>query len=132
MTRLATSPNNNVPASESNVIALCAHLTDSHVQYLARWLKAGQRMGLCDADIVKVTGAPKVGAQRQVVIWVRESADPAYLIGPIGLRWIVTDAIRDNIIGEYKSFESALAAIRPVIEIQEKSVSADKSFLLQG
>ncbi|XAO72209.1 MAG: hypothetical protein AAYR33_04785 [Acetobacteraceae bacterium] len=43
-------------------------------------------MRLCDADIVSVDSASGKGVQRQVVVWVRESADPAYLIGPTGLK----------------------------------------------
>lgn len=132
MPRPASSLDKNDLPPECNVVTLHARVTDHHLAYLARWLKAGQRMGLCDADIVSIDSACGKGVQRQVVVWVRESADPAYLIGPAGLKWVVFDAIRDNVIGEYRSFEHALAAIRPVIALKEKPVGRAEPFLLQG
>ena len=73
-------------------------------------------MGLCDVDV-----APRAAAQRDtamiehVLVWVRENADPAYMIRPEGMRWQVIDHVRSHKLGNFPSFEAALHCIRPVL-----------------
>lgn len=100
----------------SNVISLRLCFLPRHREYLMRWLQAGASMGLCDADI-----SPRVTAQGEsvmiehVMVWVRENADPAYMIRPEGMRWLVIDHVRSHKLGSFSSFEAALHCIRPVL-----------------
>ena len=73
-------------------------------------------MGLCDADVT-----PRVNSQEEsvmlehVMVWVRENADPAYMVRPEGMRWLVIDHVRSHKLGSFSSFEAALHCIRPVL-----------------
>ncbi len=102
--------------TESNVVSLRLSFLPRHREYLMRWLQAGASMGLCDADV-----SPRVTTQRDpamiehVLVWVRENADPAYMIRPEGMRWQVIDHVRNHKLGNYASFEAALHCIRPVL-----------------
>jgi len=84
-----------------------------HREYLMRWLDAGTRMGLCDADVCRDEDT----AAEQILVWVRENADPAYLVRPEGMRWVLTDHLRDHRLGTFENLESALQAIRPVLPL---------------
>jgi hypothetical protein len=91
-----------------------------HVALLSRWLDAGRRMGLCDATVsAGDRPASERGASDYVLIWVRENIDPAYLIRPDGLCWVVIDAVREEEIGRTRAFASALYLIRPVLTVDE-------------
>ena len=100
----------------SNVVSLRLCFLPRHREYLMRWLQAGASMGLCDADV-----SPRATAQRDtvmlehVLVWVRENADPAYMIRPEGMRWLVIDHVRNHKLGSFSSFEAALHCIRPVL-----------------
>ncbi|EHH69380.1 hypothetical protein GMO_06870 [Gluconobacter morbifer G707] len=94
-----------------------------HHEYLFRWLDAGQRMGLFDAEIAKagqdirnVDGTVPV---EHVLIWVRENPDPAYMVRPQGMRWVLIDQLRHHELGSFSSFELALNTIRPVLPLEE-------------
>jgi len=101
--------------AENNVVPLRQDLLPRHREFLARWLEAGLCMGLCDADICE-DGRNEVGSViHHVLVWVRENADPAYMIRPRGMRWVLIDHLRDHEIGSYGSFETALNTIRPVL-----------------
>ena len=102
--------------TNSNVVSLRLSFLPRHREYLMRWLQAGASMGLCDADV-----SPRSTAQRgtatieHVLVWVRENADPAYMIRPEGMRWLVIDHVRNHKLGNFSSFEEALHCIRPVL-----------------
>ncbi len=102
----------------SNVVSLRLCFLPRHREYLLRWLQAGASMGICDADI-----APRMTPQRDsvplehVLVWVRENADPAYMIRPEGMRWLVIDHVRSHKLGSFSSFEAALHCIRPVLSV---------------
>ncbi|NVN10034.1 MULTISPECIES: hypothetical protein [Nguyenibacter] len=98
--------------SISNVVPLRASFLPRHREYLMRWLEAGSCMGLCDID---VSSRSENGAIEHVLIWVRENADPAYLLRPEGMKWVLIDNLRDHRLGAYQRFEAALYAIRPVL-----------------
>ncbi len=104
-----------IPES-SNVVSLRLCFLPRHREFLMRWLQAGASMGLCDADV-----SPRATAQRDtvmlehVLVWVRENADPAYMIRPEGMRWLVIDHVRNHKLGSFSSFEAALHCIRPVL-----------------
>ena len=100
----------------SNVVSLRLNFLPRHREHLQRWLQAAASMGICDADV-----SPRPTAQRDtvmlehVLIWVRETADPAYMIRPQGMRWLVIDHVRNHKLGSFSSFEAALHCIRPVL-----------------
>lgn len=105
-------PPNPAPAA-ANVVPIRLRVTQRHRAYLYRWLKAGQRMGLHDVEIAHHTpeGTYPGGL---VLIWVRESPDPAYRLMPDHMRWLVVDNLRDHALGRFSTFEAALQFIRPV------------------
>ncbi|MCQ8239454.1 hypothetical protein [Rhizosaccharibacter radicis] len=94
----------------SNVVPMRLRILPRHREYLARWLDAGASMGLCDADACADGVEPD-----HVLVWVRENADPAYMIRPEGLRWHLIDQVRNSRLGSFPRFENALYAIRPVL-----------------
>jgi hypothetical protein len=91
-------------------------ITERHRVYVARWLAAGTRMGLHDAQLcsVDLDGRP---TERHVVIWVRENADPAYAVMPRGMQWQVLDCIHRHPLGLFPNLEAALNFIRPVLDV---------------
>ncbi len=109
-------------ATASNVIALYQRVMPRHAALLARWLEVGRPMGLCDAMVIPAE-RPRVGPDRpalaHVVVWVRENCDPAYIIRPERIGWLVIDALRDNELGRTRSFAAALHMIRPVLKLDE-------------
>lgn len=109
----------------SNVIPLKLGLLPRHREYLSRWLEAGSRMGLFDAEI---TPSPLEGHDGEaqvahVLVWVRENPDPAYMLRPHGMRWVLIDHLRGIEIGAYASFELALNTIRPVLPLKDRSAA---------
>ncbi|QDH17651.1 hypothetical protein [Swingsia samuiensis] len=105
-------------AAGLNIIPLRQSVLPRHREYLSRWLEAGTRMGLFDAEIVETDkSVDHSKAIDYVLVWVRENPDPAYLLRPQGMRWILVDQLRDNELGSYASFEHALHTIRPVLPI---------------
>jgi hypothetical protein len=95
-----------------NVVSLRTSFLPRHREYLMRWLDAGSCMGLCDAD---VSSRSENGPIEHVLVWVRENADPAYLLRPEGMNWVLIDNLRDHRLGTFHRFEAALYAIRPVL-----------------
>ena len=95
------------PSADGKVVPLRLHVLQRHRDYLQAWVTAGARMGLCDADV----GA---GRDAEIFIWVRENADPAYVIRAQGLSWAVFDHLRDRRMGVFRDFEAALFSIRPI------------------
>ncbi|CUW47203.1 hypothetical protein ATCC53582_01310 [Novacetimonas hansenii] len=102
--------NHQFPAS--NVIPLRQGFLPRHYEYLMRWLEAGTCMGLCDVDVASAEDGEGI---EHVLVWVRENADPAYMIQPEGMRWVLIDQLRERRLSSYRSFEAALYAIRPVL-----------------
>jgi hypothetical protein len=92
-------------------------LTDRHRAYVARWLAAGARMGLHDAHVSTIDLDGRT-AERHVVIWVRENADPAYSVTPKGMRWQVFDCVHRHVLGMFPNLEAALNFIRPVLDVE--------------
>ena len=112
MAKLASLP--DFPAN-TNVVSLRLRFLPRHREYLMRWLEAGTAMGLCDVDV-----APRILTDspiylEHVLVWVRECADPAYMIRPEGMNWLVIDHLRNHRLGSFASFEAALHCIRPVL-----------------
>lgn len=70
-------------------------------------------MGLCDASVSLAT--PGESDTDYVMIWVRENPDPAYMVSPEGMDWLVTDSLRQRVLARQDSFEAALQFIRPVL-----------------
>lgn len=101
----------------ANVVPLHFNILPRHREYLSRWLQAGLCMGLCDADIETEVSTVRGEAVTHVLVWVRENPDPAYVIEPRGMRWVLIDHIRGHELGIYNSFEQALHTIRPVLPL---------------
>jgi hypothetical protein len=98
----------------ANVIDLKMRVLDRHMETLTRWLDAGRTMGLCDA--ASYGPETKGGAGTDyVLIWVRENANPAYMVAPEGMHWTITDCIRNQMLARVRTFEEALTLIRPVL-----------------
>ncbi|MBS0993657.1 MULTISPECIES: hypothetical protein [Gluconobacter] len=106
-----------------NVVTLRQGVLPRHREYLSRWLEAGMRMGLFDAEITPtdsgVTNFDGTTPIEHVLVWVRENPDPAYMLRPQGMRWILIDHLRNHELGSYASFELALHTIRPVLPLAE-------------
>jgi hypothetical protein len=100
-----------------NVVVLRQRLLGHHIEVLQRWLEAGRCMGLCDASACQA-GPGRIEPD-YVLVWVRENADPAYMITPEGMRWRVTDSIRGEVLANHASFEAALHSIRPVLNLHQ-------------
>lgn len=113
--KLAAPPADAPPAS-SNVTVLHPRITARHTALLARWLAAGQRMGLCDAHAY----SPKRNERGldYVLVWVRENPDPAYMVQSHGHAWVVTDLVRQQALASQPSFAAALNFIRPVLPLE--------------
>ena len=106
--------NDRALAPVPNVVEFRYRLVGRQREHLARWLKAGRRMGLHDADAAN---------PEQVFIWVRENPDPAYSIDADGRHWVVRDCIRGSRpLGRFRSFEEALNSIRPVLRLDPDAV----------
>ena len=95
------------PSADGKVVPLRLHVLPRHRAYLDEWVRAGARMGLCDADVGR-------GRDAEVFVWVRENPDPAYIIRTEGFDWVVFDHLRGGRLGAFRSFEAALFCIRPV------------------
>ncbi len=98
------------PSADGKVVPLRLQVLPRHRSYLDRWLQAGARMGLCDADVGS-------GREAEVFVWVRENPDPAYVVRTEGFSWVVIDHLRDRRLGLFRSFEAALYCIRPVAPV---------------
>ena len=96
------------PSADGKVVPLRLHVLPRHRNYLQAWVTAGARMGLCDADV-------GTGRDAEIFIWVRENADPAYVIRAQGFSWVVYDHLRDRKLGAFRDFEAALYCIRPIV-----------------
>lgn len=107
----------------SNVVPFRFGFLPRHKEYLSRWLEAGQRMGIFDADIEFERMPDTSEALVHVLIWVRENADPAYMIRPQGTRWVLIDQIREHTLGNFSSFELALHTIRPVLPLNKTAAA---------
>ena len=107
------------PCPAANVIPFRAGFLPRHREYLSRWLEAGLSMGLFDADIEMDRHAKASESVSYVLVWVRENADPAYMVRPQGNRWLLIDQLRGHSLGVYTSFEHALHTIRPVLPLSE-------------
>ncbi|RFP02371.1 hypothetical protein BGC31_12990 [Komagataeibacter xylinus] len=103
-------------AYATNVVSLRQGLLPRHREYLMRWLQADACMGLCDADITDRDENDEPDMEH-VLVWVRENANPAYMVRPDGkgMGWVLIDQIRERPLATYRSFEAALHAIRPVL-----------------
>jgi len=88
-----------------------------HTALLARWLAAGQRMGLCNAEAF-YPGKSERNRRDYVLVWVRENADPAYMVHPEATGWVVTDLVRQMVLVRQPSFVAALNFIRPVLPLE--------------
>ena len=95
------------PSPDGKIVPLRLQVLPRHRSYLGSWVRAGARMGLCDADVGR-------GPVAEVFVWVRENPDPAYIIRAEGLHWVVSDPLRGAQLGAFRSFEDALFCIRPV------------------
>ncbi|MFT8817431.1 MAG: hypothetical protein ABF826_05335, partial [Komagataeibacter saccharivorans] len=100
--------------SDAKVVSLRQGFLPRHREYLMRWLQAGACMGLCDADVANRNEHDEPDIEH-VLVWVRENANPAYMVRPEGMGWALIDQIRDHHLATYRSFEAALHAIRPVL-----------------
>jgi len=114
MAKPAPAPLRDFPAN-SNIVPLRLRFLPRHRAYLMRWLQAGASMGLCDVDVSPRTPTDSAVILEHVLVWVRENADPAYMIRPDGMRWLVIDHVRNHRLGSFASFEAALYCIRPVL-----------------
>lgn len=122
--------NQSLPASKElsphigcNVVPLRLGLLPRHREHLSQWLEAGQRMGICDADITLDQLPGQFEAVAHVLIWVRENPDPAYMIRPKGMRWVLIDQLREHTLGIYATFEQALHTIRPVLPLKKTAAA---------
>ncbi|MXV44529.1 hypothetical protein GS501_05635 [Saccharibacter sp. 17.LH.SD] len=105
-----------------NVVPLRQKILPRHRTYLMHWLTAGESMGLLDAAIDTLSFSSAYGhLAEQVLVWVRENPEPAYLIRPEGRFWVLIDQLREHEIGRYNNFALALHTIRPVLPLHEVS-----------
>ena len=102
----------------ASVICFHYRITERHRAYLMSWLKAGQRMGLHDADIAPPVPLDPKQHAGYVLIWVRENPDPAYRVVPEGRTWVVIDELRNHRLGKFPSFTGALHFIRPALGVE--------------
>lgn len=109
--------------SLTNVVPLRQGVLPRHREYLSRWLEAGLCMGLFDAEIATPLHRHTVLSDEtpieHVLVWVRENPNPAYMLKPQGMRWVLIDHLRSHELGHYASFEVALNTIRPVLPTAE-------------
>jgi hypothetical protein len=100
----------------ANVTVLHPRISARQSALLARWVAAGQRMGLCDAHAY----SPKRDERGldYVLVWVRENADPAYMVQSQGTVWVITDLVRQQVLASKPSFGAALHFIRPVLPLE--------------
>ena len=98
-----------------NVVEFRLSILPRHLTLLAKWLRAGRCMGLCDASLCQP--GPEGEKAPYILVWVRENADPAYMISVQGMRWAVTDHLRQNTLVRVSTFEEALHFIRPVLPL---------------
>jgi hypothetical protein len=104
------------PVDGLNIVYLYQRVTLRHTELLARWLQAGRRMGLCNAEAFH---PGRHDRQRDyILVWVRENADPAYMVHAEGTGWVVTDTVRQAELAQLSSFEAALHFIRPVLPFE--------------
>ncbi|MBV9538636.1 MAG: hypothetical protein JOY70_06855 [Acidisphaera sp.] len=100
-----------------NVVPFRLSVLPRHRVLLQKWLSAGRCMGLCDASLYGPSAdGPKTS---YVLVWVRENADPAYMVFPEGARWVVTDHLRQHHLARVRTFEEALHFIRPVLPMTQ-------------
>lgn len=105
-----------------NVISLRQRILTRHKKYLMRWLKAGESMGLLDAAVDTLSYSDiSYETTEQVLIWVRENSEPAYIVRPEGRCWVLIDHLQDREIGRYINFAIALRTIRPVLPLNENA-----------
>lgn len=115
----ATVPSPSTQGSKAGiVIPFRQKLLPRHHRYLAQWLAASERMGILDASIEKNSEASAT-ASHLVVVWVRENADPAYIISLNGPQWVLTDCLRGSELGRYRDLSEALHTIRPVLPLHQ-------------
>jgi hypothetical protein len=100
-----------------NVVPLYPRIMPRHIELLARWLAAGQKMGLCNAQAF-YPGKNERGQRDYVLVWVRENADPAYMVQPEGNAWVVTDMVRQKVLVRETNLAAALNFIRPVLPLE--------------
>ncbi|MCQ0041173.1 MULTISPECIES: hypothetical protein [Acetobacteraceae] len=113
----ATAPSSSAREHAGGVVVpFRQKLLSHHRHYLATWLIASEKMGILDASI-ESSPDQQTADPSLVVIWVRENADPAYLISLRGPYWVLTDCLRDNELGRYRTFSEALHTIRPVLPL---------------
>lgn len=110
--------------SACKIIPFQMEVLARHREYLSRWVEASLPMGICDADVFSTTEKQSGSSSEYIVVWVRETSDPAYKVFSRGNKWIVMDAIRDNQLGQFASFADAMHMIRPVLPRPEKIVAA--------
>ncbi|MCX5619279.1 MULTISPECIES: hypothetical protein [Bombella] len=91
-----------------------------HHHYLAQWLTASEPMGILDASIETMVEEPSP----LIVIWVRENADPAYLIRLEGPQWVLMDCLREHELGRYTDLSAALHTIRPVLPLSPEHTAS--------
>ena len=118
MTHLTAAP------STCTIIPFQMEVLTRHHEYLSRWVEASLPMGICDADVFSTSEKQSGASSEYIVVWVRETSDPAYKVFSRGNKWVVMDAIRDNQLGQFSSFADALHMIRPVLPRPEKIVAA--------
>lgn len=110
--RESSSPTLPVQVRADNVIPLRQKILPHHKNYLAQWLEAGLPMGLLDALVESVSPH-----KEQITIWVRENAEPAYIICPSGGHWVLKDHLHEHELGRFASLDKALNKVRPVLPL---------------
>ncbi len=115
---MQNSPRRQVSSQQATIFVFRPTITERHHAHLLRWLHAGRRMGLHDGQVT-VTSRPGEPRVLQAVIWVRENADPAYTVTPGRANWTVSDCVRNQRLGEFRTFEAALDFIRPVLGLED-------------
>ena len=78
------------------------------------------QMRVCDASAIQSRRGQIQGVEPgtdYVLVWVRENPDPAYMVTPAGSNWTVTDCVRQQVLGQLRTFEEALEFIRPVLGV---------------
>lgn len=72
----------NETPSVCKIIPFQMEILSRHREYLSRWVEAGLPMGVCDADVFSASQRQPGLSSEYVVIWVRETPDPAYKVFP--------------------------------------------------
>lgn len=104
-----SSKSSSLPVRADNVVLLRQKILPCHQLILSCWLEAGYRMGLLDACVAPFSHHDVLPeGPKQVLVWTRDHASPAYIIRPQNQCWQLLDNLQNREIGRYRCFNTVL------------------------